>query len=156
MHLNVGQAISNLNTLPGRIAAVIDARFASITDAASRVGMSRTSVSQWVAGHKTPDTQNLGRFANVADVSLSWLMDGTGPVPDLTPKTKIKRAKSEAAKPEPAKGLRAFAALSLSRGIILESIRSSMDGVCEWMESTPDPLGQDYAVVPIDIRLTAA
>ena len=132
-----------------------DARFASITEASTKLGMSRTSVSQWVAGHKTPEIKNLGRFATLAEVNLSWLVNGTGPAPDLMPKTKAARAKREPAiKPEPSKGLGAFAALSLSRGIMYESVRSSRDDVFRWIEETPDPMGQDFAVVPIEIRLT--
>jgi transcriptional regulator with XRE-family HTH domain len=164
MHLNVVPSISKLDTLAGRIGAVIAARYTSIKDTSARIGMSRTSVSQWVGGHKTPGIETLGRFADVSEVSLAWLVDGTGPAPDLTPLRRGKRMPvgQAEAKPtvlsstRPVGGVKAFAALSLTTGIALESIRHARAEVMTWIDHENAAAGgqTEWIVAPIEIRLT--
>jgi hypothetical protein len=160
MSLNGARRKSNLDTLPARIGAVIGARFASKKDAAEKVGVTRTTMSLWTGGHKTPGEHNLGVFATVAQVDLSWLKDGVGTAPDLTPRPKAKKPKELARPPAnqieaKTEGVRAFAAVSLLHGMALASIRADRKGVSDWIEGGTVAKHGEWVIVPIDIRLTA-
>lgn len=71
-----------LETLGKRIRAVTKARKVTDGDAAISAGVSRTTFSQWKNDAvKHPDPIGLGAFASASEVSLDWLVNGTGDVP---------------------------------------------------------------------------
>lgn len=73
-----------LETLGKRLRAVTKARKVTDGEAAKSAKVSRTTFSQWKNDAvKHPDLAGLGAFAAAHDVTLDWLVSGTGPAPVL-------------------------------------------------------------------------
>lgn len=74
-----------LETIGGRIKAARKARGLRLGAVATQIGVSRTSFSQWEADAvKKPDVNKLGKFVELVEVSLDWLVERKGNDPDLT------------------------------------------------------------------------
>lgn len=84
-----GQMVCDeLGTLGGRLRAVRHARGLRLGALARELGISRTSLGGWESNSvKNPDLNKLISFSKMADVSLQWLIERSGPDPDLRPTT---------------------------------------------------------------------
>lgn len=71
-----------LDNLSRRIRAVREALRLTVIEAAAKSKVSRTSFHLWERGTiKMPNRDNLGHFAKAADISLDWLLTGSGDKP---------------------------------------------------------------------------
>lgn len=94
MQLRTGND-QQLETMGGRIRAVRKAKKLRLGVAAQKIGLSRTSFTNWEADVVTnPDTGKLRRFSSLVDVSLDWLIDRKGDDPEFlnVPSPPTKRA----------------------------------------------------------------
>jgi transcriptional regulator with XRE-family HTH domain len=75
----------DLETLGGRLKAARLAKGLGLSDAARRIGLSRTSLNQWESNSvKNPDLEKLLEFSKLTEVSLDWLAHREGKDPDFT------------------------------------------------------------------------
>jgi transcriptional regulator with XRE-family HTH domain len=96
--LQQGSDGTTLEELGGRIRAARVAKGLRVNAVAKDIGVSRTTYSDWEAGHvKNPDTMKLGRFAELTQCSLDWLIKREGSDPDLTPPPKMGRRRKRRA-----------------------------------------------------------
>ena len=53
---------------------------------ASKIGVSKAAVSQWISGRKAPESENIQKIAEILGVRAAWLTygEGEGPSVDLT------------------------------------------------------------------------
>lgn len=93
MNISTGND-DDLGTLGGRLRAVRLARGLKVGETSKKVGLSRTSWSFWESDLVAkPDSNKLGKFCKLTDISLSWLVERQGNDPEfLVAKTKEKAA----------------------------------------------------------------
>ncbi len=73
-----------LATFGGRVRTVRKARRIKLITCAKQIGISRTGLQAWESdGVANPDTGKLLAFTKLTEVPLAWLIDGSGPMPDL-------------------------------------------------------------------------
>lgn len=72
-----------LDTVEGRISAVLSARRLTVSEAARQSDVSRTTLTCWANGSTRPTRKRLGGLAKLTDVSLDWLLARSGPDPDI-------------------------------------------------------------------------
>src|SRR5690349_8956333 len=91
---------TNLDTLAGRIRAILDARDITVTDAAKAVGVSRPMFSLYASGAvKKPAADKLVNFSKLTDISLDWLISRRGPDPLLLTGVQGGKRKSKSKRP---------------------------------------------------------
>jgi transcriptional regulator with XRE-family HTH domain len=99
MHQHVSTE-ATLDVMGGRMRALRVARGLRVNVVAKTIGVSRTTYSDWEAGHvKNPDTTKLGKFATLTDCTLDWLLERKGVEPNLTPVDKGTRRQRRKAAP---------------------------------------------------------
>lgn len=75
-------ATIDLDTLGGRIRAARKGNKLTIGEAAARIDISRTSLSQWEnGGVLEPNTENLIAFTELTNITLDWLLSRKGEDP---------------------------------------------------------------------------
>lgn len=60
-----------------RLAEAMALRSLTATDLAHELGVSRSQVSQWACGLRTPNAENIAKIAIACDVSADWLLELT-------------------------------------------------------------------------------
>jgi transcriptional regulator with XRE-family HTH domain len=128
-----------LDTLGGRIRAVRKARGLKVGNTSQQIGVSRTTFSAWEAGAvKNPDMDKLGKFVELTNVSLAWLVRRAGDDPDLTMPAPRRRRSSATTALQPTAGPGA------TNGVVVEppipEIAAALSAHAKTIDVTPRAL----------------